>query len=300
MHILITGGTGLIGSELCHAFLLSGHQLTILSRHPSRVQKKWGDAIKTISRLSEWDETTYFDAVINLAGEPIIDASWSESRKKLLWDSRVTLTEELVRRIATCLHKPAVLLSGSAIGYYGDRGDESLTESSSAGTDFAAQLCVAWESAANRASEFGVRVCLLRTGLVLSSKGGLLKRMVLPFKLGLGARLGNGKQWMSWICIDDYVSIVLKLIADADATGAYNMTSPHPETNRVFTAQMAHVLHRPAWFVAPSIVLKTMLGSRSVLLLGGQKVLPAKLSKSLFRFTYEHLDSALKACCYQR
>ena len=296
MKILMTGGTGLIGSQLCDALLRAGHQITILSRNPNVVRKKWKGAVSAIVSLSEWHQTTFFDVIINLAGEPIVDAPWSESRKKILWDSRVTLTKELVERIKVSRQKPSLLLSGSAIGFYGDRGNETVDESSAAGTDFAAKLCVAWEEEAHRASEMGVRVCLLRTGLVLATKGGVLARMLMPFKLGLGARLGTGQQWMSWIHIDDYVSIVLKLIVDTSATGSFNMTAPHPETNRQFTAQLAMALHRPAWFVVPSFFLKAVLGDRSILLLGGQKVMPVKLTQAEFRFNYADLDAALKAC----
>ncbi len=295
MHFLITGGSGLIGTRLCQALLQAGHQITILSRHPGVVQKKWGHAVSIISSLNEWHPDIFFDVIINLAGEPIADAAWTEARKKLLWDSRVTLTTELVARIEASHRKPALLLSGSAIGYYGDCGDASLTESAPAGSDFAARLCLAWEQQALRATQLGVRVCLLRTGLVLTAKGGLLGRMWLPFKLGLGARLGNGRQWMSWIHIEDYVAMVFKLISADDANGAYNMTAPCPQTNAQFTQQLARAVHRPAWFVAPAFLLSALLGSRSILLLGGQQVLPTRMLNDKFVFKYPQLDAALSS-----
>jgi uncharacterized protein (TIGR01777 family) len=295
MRILITGGTGLIGRALCPALLQAGHQVTVLSRHPDSVTKKCGSSVTPLSSLAEWHEGVTFDAIINLAGEPIIDAHWSTARKKLLWDSRVTLTQELVKRIAACTHQPSVLLSGSAVGYYGDRGDVPLDESASASTDFAAQLCAAWEAEAEHASQLGVRVCLLRTGLVLSSQGGVLHRMLLPFKLGLGARLGDGRQWMSWIHIDDYVAIVLKLLSTFEASGPFNMTAPHPVTNREFTTRLAAALHRPACFVAPARLLALILGPRKILLLGGQNVLPIKLLGLGFSFKYSRLETALQA-----
>src|SRR5512145_3203401 len=209
MRILITGGTGLIGSHLCKALLAEGHELTVLSRNPASVPAKCGAGVRAMTALDEYLPDRAFDAVINLAGEPIVDALWTARRKQVLWDSRVTLTRELVGHIAAASHKPTVLISGSAVGYYGNRGDDALDEAAHAGADFAARLCKAWEDAARVAEQGGVRVCLLRTGLILIAKCGLLGRMMLPFKLGLGARLGNGRQWMSWVHIDDYVAMVL-------------------------------------------------------------------------------------------
>ena len=207
MRILITGGTGLIGRRLCKALLAEGHELTVFSRNPASVPVKCGAAVHAIGSLDEWRPDMTFDAVINLAGEPIVDRRWSAQRKKLLWDSRVTLTEELVRRIAAAERKPSVLLSGSAVGYYGNGGDLMLDETAEAGAGFAAELCKAWEDAARGAEKLGVRVCLLRTAPVLSNDGGLLARMLPPFRLGLGARLGDGKQWMSWVHIEDHIAM---------------------------------------------------------------------------------------------
>ncbi len=295
MRILITGGTGLIGRHLCKALLAEGHQLTVLSRHPETVAAKCGSAVQAMTALGEWQAEQTFDAVINLAGEPIVDARWSAQRKQVLWDSRVSLTGNLVRRIAAARHKPGVLLSGSAVGYYGDRGDTGLDESAAAGEDFPARLCKAWEDAARGAEKYGVRVCLLRTGLILSKDGGLPGRMLLPFKLGLGARLGDGKQWMSWIHIDDYAAMLLGLLRNAQAAGPYNMTAPQPVTNAEFTAALAAALHRPAAFVVPEFLLETVLGERACLLLDGQKVLPKKMeSQHRFTFTFANLADALR------
>ena len=184
-------------------------------------------------------------------------------------------------------------MSGSAVGYYGDRGDLELSESSSCGEDFAAQLCAAWEKSALPAKQFGVRVCLLRTGLVLSNEGGLIQRMLWPFKLGLGTRLGNGNQWMSWIHIDDYVNMVLRLLHDPSLSNAFNLTAPSPVTNAMFTQQLANALQRPAFLVAPKLFLKGILGERAVLLLEGQRVLPNRFQHLNFNFRYSTLDSAL-------
>src|SRR3989338_819191 len=294
MHIFITGGTGLIGRHLCKALLAEGHELTVLSRNPASVPVKCGAGVHALASLAQWQPGQTFDAVINLAGEPIIDKSWTAKRKQMLWDSRFTLTEELVRRIAAANHRPAVLLSGSAVGYYGDRGDVMLDEAAEAGENFAAQLCKAWEDAARVAESVGVRVCLLRTAPVLSNDGGLLGRMLPPFRLGLGARLGDGKQWMSWVHIEDYAAMVLRLLRDEQAHGPYNMAAPNPVTNAEFTATLAAVLHRPAFFVAPAALLKLAMGESASLLLEGQRVLPRKMESAHQHFAFPTLAEALR------
>ena len=293
MHILITGGTGLIGRQLCKVLLAERHELTVFSRNPASVPVKCGTGVHAMAALSEWQPGKTFDAVINLAGEPIVDASWTARRKQVLWDSRVTLTGELVKHISSAGRKPAVFLSGSAVGYYGNRGDIELDEAADAGDNFAAHLCKAWEDAARGAELVGVRVCLLRTGLVLSGDGGLLGKMLLPFKLGMGARLGDGKQWMSWVHIDDYVAMLLRLLHDAQASGPYNMTAPQPATNAEFTATLAKVLHRPAFFVAPAPLLKLAMGERACLMLEGQKVMPGRMSAAGYHFKFSNLENAL-------
>jgi hypothetical protein len=293
MHILMTGGTGLIGRQLCKALLAEGHELTVLSRNPASVALKCGAGVKAMASLSEWQPSQTFDAVINLAGEPIVDARWTAQRKQLLWDSRVTLTGELVRHIAAAGHKPSVLLSGSAVGYYGDRGDSILDESEPAGEGFAAELCKAWEDAARAAESFGVRVCLLRTSPVLSNDGGMLARMLPPFRLGLGARLGNGRQWMGWVHIEDYVAMVLRLLHDGQMCGPYNMAAPQPVTNAEFTASLAAALRRPAFFIAPATLLKLAMGESASLLLEGQRVVPKKMESAGYRFVFPALNDAL-------
>lgn len=294
MQILITGGTGLIGRRLCKALLAEGHELTVFSRNPASVPLKCGAGVHALASLAEWHPALSFDAVINLAGEPIVDKRWSAQRKRVLWDSRVTLTEELVRRIAAAERKPSVLLSGSAVGYYGNRGDVMLNEAADAGTGFAAELCKAWEDAARGAEKSGVRVCLLRTAPVLSNDGGLLGRMLPPFKLGLGARLGDGKQWMSWVHIEDYAAMVLRLLRDEQTHGPYNMSAPNPVTNAEFTATLAAALHRPAFFVAPAALLRLAMGERASLLLEGQRALPEKMEAMQQRFAFPTLVDALR------
>lgn len=295
MKILITGGTGLLGRALCKTLLRDGHQLTVLSRKPESVATLCGKSVQAIATLDDWEPIEYFDAVINLAGEPIADASWTKKRKQALQDSRIALTEKLVQGIAVAERKPAVLLSGSAVGYYGNRNNDELDERAGAGGDFPSLLCQEWENAALMAGVHGVRVCLLRTGLVLSPQGGLLGRLLLPFKFALGAQLGNGRQWMSWVHIDDYVAMVIRLLHDAQLSGAFNMTSPYPVTNIEFTRQLAHAVGRPAIFVAPGVLLKWLLGERSILLLEGQRVLPKRMQAVGFKFIHSDLSGALDA-----
>lgn len=294
MRILITGGTGLIGRHLCKALLAEGHELTVFSRKPETVPFKCGEGVHAMAALDEWQPELTFDAVINLAGEPIVDAPWTPQRKQMLWQSRVTLTGELVRHIIAAEQKPAVLLSGSAVGYYGDRGAATLDENMPPGMNFPAQLCKAWEEAARGAEHAGVRVCLLRTGLILSKDGGLLGNMLLPFRLGLGARLGDGEQWMSWVHIDDYVAMVLKLLHDPQASGPYNMTAPNPVTNAEFTSTLAVTLGRPAPFAAPAALLRLGMGERATLLLEGQRVLPKRMQAAQYRFAHPDLANALR------
>ena len=289
MKILITGGTGFIGSALCRSLLTQGHQLTVLSRRPNEVGRLCGVAVTPLADLAELSATDYFDALINLAGMPIADRRWSEKRKQLLWESRVTLTEQLVAYINRADVKPDVLVSGSAVGYYGDRGEEVVDEESDGGDDFAHRLCAAWEEA----EQAGVRVALLRTGLVIGPDGGFLARMLLPFKLGLGGRLGDGQQWMSWIHRDDLIAMIERLLNSPHLHGPFNGTAPAPVTNQMFSQTLAKVLHRPALLPVPTWLLKTALGELSTLLLGGQRVMPRRFQDDGFRFRFETLESAL-------
>ncbi len=289
MKILITGGTGLIGRALCK--LLAEHQITVLSRQPETVTEKCGAGVAAFASLDEWQPDMVFDVVINLAGEPIADKGWSAKRRQALLDSRVALTWMLVGKINAASVKPAVFLSGSAIGYYGNQQDKLLNESSAAGQDFAARLCLDWEQAALQVQ--GVRVCLLRTGLVLSSEGGILAKMRLP--LGMGVRFGSGKQYMSWIHIKDYTQIVLRLIFDEQLGGPVNMTAPNPVSNEDFTRTLVEVQHGLLSFTSPAFLLKLMLGERASLLLEGQRVLPEKVLATGYTFRYPELAAALSS-----
>ncbi len=295
MKILLTGGTGLIGRALCEALSARRDSLTVLSRRPHSVAEKCGAAVRAIGSLDEWRPEDRYDAVINLAGEPIAGARWSARRKKRLWDSRVTLSAALLEKILRAKTKPGVLLSGSAVGIYGDCADREMDESAATATDFGARLCDAWEREARKAEACNVRTCVLRTGLVLSREGGVLKQMSVPFRLGLGARIGTGRQWMSWIHIADQVAIVLKLLDEPNHRGAFNLCAPNPVDNAAFTRSLGLAVHRPAVLAVPAFAVNAALGEAAYLLLGGQKALPAKLLSSGYRFRYPELDGALRA-----
>jgi uncharacterized protein len=294
MRLLVTGGTGFIGAALVKRLLQRGDTVTVLSRSPDAVQAMFGNGVAAWENLLRWTPETVFDAVINLAGEPIIDRPWTAARKKALQDSRIGITAQLIGAMQAARHKPQVLLSGSAIGIYGDTGVAEVTEDARPAGDFGAQLCADWEQAALAAETLGVRVCLLRTGLVLHSDGGMLKKMQLPFKLGLGSQLGNGRQMMSWIHRQDYLNALLFILDNPDCRGPFNMTAPTPVDNRTFTEALAHRLKRKALLVTPEFMLKPMLGERSVLLFGGQNVLPEKLQEHGFKFQFPGIDDALE------
>ncbi|SFX84952.1 MULTISPECIES: TIGR01777 family oxidoreductase [unclassified Pseudomonas] len=292
MHILLTGGTGLIGRRLCRHWLEQGHRLTVWSRRPEQVANICGAQVRGIARLEEIQEPV--DAVVNLAGAPIADRPWSHKRKMLLWSSRVTLTEVLLAWLERCERKPRVLVSGSAVGWYGDGGERELTEQSGpVSEDFASQLCIAWEETAQRAEAMGLRVVLVRTGLVLATEGGFLSRLLLPFKLGLGGRIGNGRQWMPWIHIDDQIALIDFLLHRDDASGPYNACAPNPVRNRDFTKALGRVLNRPTVVPMPELVLKVALGELSLLLLGGQRATPVRLQAAGFTFRFTDLPAAL-------
>lgn len=293
MHILLTGGTGLIGRGLCRHWTQQGHQLTVWSRTPQRVAELCGAQVRGIGGLDEIGEQA-LDAVVNLAGAPIADRPWTRKRKSLLWASRITLTEQLLAWLQQRQQKPRVLLSGSAVGWYGDGGERELKEDSPQITDdFGAQLCGAWEETAQRAEALGIRVVLVRTGLVLAADGGFLARLLLPFRLGLGGPVGDGRQWMPWIHLADQIALIDFLLQQDQASGPYNACAPEPVRNADFARALGRVLHRPALLPAPAFLLRMAFGELAGLLLGGQRALPARLQDAGFRFRFTDLDIAL-------
>lgn len=294
MHILLTGGTGLLGKHLCRLWTGQGHRLTVWSRRPEQVPMLCGSGVRGIAQLDDLDADDPIDAVINLAGAPIADRHWTAARRNLLWASRITLTEQLLAWLQKREQRPEVLVSGSAVGWYGDGGERELTEASQpVKEDFASQLCIAWEETAQRAQALGIRVVLVRTGLVLASDGGFLSRLRLPFKLGLGGPLGSGRQWMPWIHIDDQIALIDFLMCHNDASGPYNACAPEPVRNRTFAKCLGKALHRPALLPVPALVLKAGLGELSTLLLGGQRARPTRLLAAGFTFRFNDLQSAL-------
>lgn len=297
MNFLITGGTGYIGSHLCKRLHDLGHCLYVLTRNKRNAKKILPAETRLISSFDAIEKSTPINIIINLAGEGIADKRWSAERKKLLEKSRIDLTADLIAFIRSRDQTPALLISGSAIGYYGDCGDRILTEFTETNEEFSHRLCAAWESQALRAKSMDVRVCILRTGLVIGKNGGFLKKLLPSFRLGLGARLADGSQWMSWIHLDDYLKIMLFLIENKDVSGIFNATAPNPVTNTLFTKMLASVLHRPSFLVLPKSILQMMFGEMSRLLTTGQRVIPKRLQEAGFEFTYPALKPALIDAC---
>jgi uncharacterized protein (TIGR01777 family) len=294
-HILITGGSGFLGQALIAYWLQQQHQLSILSRYPDVARRMLPPQVNVVGNLEELTHAQPLDAVINLAGEPIFGKRWSSERKELIRDSRIAFTQKLITFISSLAVKPQVLLSGSAIGVYGDQGDVLLTEASVSSTaDFPQSLCQDWEQTALQAEQLGVRVCLIRTGLVLDSGGGLLQRMLPAFRLGLGGQLGHGGQWMSWIHRRDWVAIADLLLNNPELHGAFNATAPQPVTNLEFSRCLAKQLQRPMLLPLPARLLKTLFGEMSELMLGSQRVIPERLLKLGFEFQFNALETALK------
>ena len=294
MRILLTGGTGLIGQALCQHWQRQGHELWVWSRDPRKVQRLCSGA-RSVQRLEELSAAQPFNAVVNLAGAPIADRPWSAARRELLWRSRVELTRQLVDWMGQQPTAPRVLLSASAIGWYGDQGDTPLTEASPpGGKDFGSTLCMAWEQEAERASAHGVRVVRLRIAPVLAAQGGMLARLLPPFKLGLGGRLGSGQQWMPWIHLDDQVALIDHLLLHDACSGPFNACAPEAVRNTDFTLTAARTLHRPAMLPVPAWALRLALGEMSVLLLGGQRLVPRRTQQTGFAWRYPGLAGALK------
>ena len=293
MRCLITGGSGFIGRALCRSLLADGHEPVVLTRDARRARQHLPAQVAPVERLGDAGSV---DAIVNLAGENLSDRRWTAARKQALRASRIDTTRNLVDWIAAQQRKPHVLVSGSAIGWYGPRGDEELDEKASPGDDFAAQLCRDWEAEAEKASAFGVRVCRIRTGIVLDADGGALAKMLLPFRLGLGGRFGDGRQWMSWVAREDEVRLIRWLIDTDSAQGAYDATAPVPVTNADFARALGAALRRPALLPAPAFALKLMLGEMAEgLLLSGQRAVPERPEQLGFTFRYTRVDDALAA-----
>ena len=293
MKIIISGASGLIGTQLVEQLQQHGHDVVRLVRRAANTGEIMWDPKAGVLSASALEGA---DAVIHLSGAGIGDKRWTSSYKREILESRTITTSLIANTIANMSRKPSVFLCGSAIGIYGPRGDEQLTEVSTNGTSFLADVCEQWEAAAKPASDAGVRTVLLRTGIVLTTKGGALKKQLPLFQLGLGGKFGNGKQWQSWISIDDEVGAIEHLLT-ANVSGAVNLTAPNPVTNAEFTSTLARVVKRPAFLPIPPFAPKAILGGElaDALLFTGQRVIPAALNASGYQFVHPTLEVALRA-----
>jgi uncharacterized protein (TIGR01777 family) len=298
MRYLIAGGTGLIGSALAESLLADGHKVSIISRNPSIVNPEL--------RAVSWDESALLeelvtaDAVVNLAGASLagenpLQMRWTPQRKQAIISSRLAVGKKLVDAISQLGRKPEVFVQASAIGFYGNQGSDPADENSSPGHDFLAQVCREWETATADLEKIGVRRLVIRIGLVLSQRGGLLPLLALPFRLLVGGKIGTGNQYLSWIHIQDIVKSIQFLIDDPRHQGVYNLTAPNPETNQAFSQLMGNSLRRPVWLPIPSWVLKIALGEASTLALDGRPVYPTRLLKSGYQFQFPDLKGCLES-----
>lgn len=298
MRLVLTGGTGFIGTRLRESLTEKGHEVVVLTRQASRQNQP---ALRT--RYSYWNppegggwekELEGMDGVINLAGEPIAGKRWTVEQKRKILESRVGATQAIVTAIRKAKRKPLFLINASAVGYYGPHGEEELTEEAGHGKDFLGEICQAWEAHALRAEDFGIRVVRLRIGIVLEKGGGALAKMLFPFSLGLGGPLGSGNQWMSWIHRDDLIGFIHFLLEKREARGAVNGTAPHPVRMGEFAETLGRVLHRPAVFPVPGFILRILLGEMADMLLTGQRVLPKRALGLGYTFKFPRLEPALE------
>jgi len=300
MKILVTGSTGLVGAALVNELQRAGHTVCRLVRPETRVAALQGSHGFDV----KWDPATGelggaavgADAVVNLGGASIAEGRWTAERKKLLRTSRVDTTRALVTALTKMASRPRVLVSASAIGYYGDRRDEELREDSSAGNDFLSEIAKEWEAEAAKAEVLGIRVVITRFGVILAKQGGALPKMARPFRFGAGGKIGSGQQWMSWVTLADVVGILKFCLENGAVRGPINVVSPHPVRNAEFTSALAKALHRPALFPAPAFALRLVLGEMAdALLLSSQRVVPAQLEKLGYRFLDPDLKTTLAA-----
>lgn len=300
MHIVVTGGTGFIGRPLCASLCQEGHRVTLLTRRKDEAQRLFGSAVTAVEwndqEAGAWEHCLEgADAVVNLAGAPIAAGRWTDARKRLLTESRVLSTRLLVEALSRRSSKPTTLISASGIGYYGASDDRVLDEGAARGQGFLADLCLAWEAEALRAAEFGVRVVMLRTGMVLEQDGGALSKMLLPFRLFVGGPIMPGTQWVSWIHRRDHVGLIQWLLAMPSVSGPVNAVAPDAVTMNRLCEVLGRVLHRPSWLPVPGFVLHLALGELGTLMTTGQRVNPAKALSGGYVFHYPTLEPALRA-----
>lgn len=298
MRVIVSGATGLVGRALVNSLLADGHQVTKLVRGGSQEFRAPGTAaVRWDVERGELDAAALeaHDAAVHLAGEPVAEGSWTDEKKRRIRDSRVKGTRLLAETLTRLTAKPRVLVSASAIGFYGDRGDEVLDEESAAGSGFLADVSREWEAAAHPAADAGIRLAHLRIGIVLSRDGGALPQLLRPFKLGVGGRVGSGRQYMSWIALEDVVRIIRRAIEDETLSGPVNVVSPNPVTNEEFTKTLGRVINRPTVLPTPAFALRLIFGEKAdALLLSGARVVPGRLERSGFEFAYPQLEAALR------
>jgi len=294
----VTGGTGFIGKPLCQGLIDQGHYVTIVTRNMEKAASLFHGRITLVESLNTLSAHDAFDAVINLAGEPI-SQRWSAKSQAEMLNSRMRMTGELIAFMTRASHKPSAFISGSAIGTYGTDEATTFTEETPASKDivgaFPREICEQWEAIAKAAEDLGIRTCLLRTGIVLETDGGALAQMLFPFEFGLGGPMGNAKQWFSWIHRDDLIRLIIHLLNNESMHGAVNATAPEPVTNKVFSRALGKAMRRPAILPLPAFQVKLLFGNMGeTLLLAGQKVLPEKALQHGFRFHYPSIDAALQ------
>lgn len=298
MRVLITGGTGFIGRELAASLTDDGHTAVLLSRRPEQVT-----GLPAGVRAERWDGRTDegwssfadgADAIVNLAGENIGAGRWTTERKERIRQSRLNAGRAVVETVTRVTRKPRVVIQASAVGYYGPRGPEQIPEETPAGQDFLAQVCLDWEASTVPVEALGVRRAIIRTGVVLSKRGGALPRMMLTFRFFMGGRLGNGRQWVPWIHMKDEVRAIRFLIENESASGAFNLTAPHPVTNAEFAHTLGRQLNRPSFIPAPAFALRTLFGEMATILLDGQRAVSQRLPPLGFDFEFPELGPALR------
>jgi uncharacterized protein (TIGR01777 family) len=298
VRVLVTGATGFVGRALIPLLQREGHSVLAWVRSEASARSLLGADVELIPTAKDVGAlvttTERCDAVVNLAGAPLLGGRWTRTRRQVLEDSRVQVTSGLVQAIGKARTRPRVLISGSAVGYYGDRDDESLTEASSAGADYLAGLCGRWEDAAQQAEALGVRVVRLRTGVVLGREGGAIAQMRLPFALGLGGPIGSGRQYFPWVHLHDLVNIVARALTDQRYRGPINGVAPEHATSRAFAQAFGHALHRPALLPVPALALRAIFGESAIMLLASQRVAPRTLEQLGFGFAFPNLDAALR------
>ncbi len=299
MKIAIAGATGFVGSRLVEQLQAQGHEVVIFTRSPQQATNRFGRAqIVGYNPLKsgEWQESiSGCDAVVNLAGEPIAEKRWTPAHKRTILESRQIGTQKIVEAISLASSKPSVLINASAIGYYGTSETSKFDENSPAGTDFLAEVCTSWETAAQAVTATGTRLVILRMGIVLGENGGALGKMLAPFSAFVGGPIGSGKQWFSWVHRDDVVKLIIQAITDSQMQGVYNATAPNPVTMEAFSQTLGSVMNRPSWLPVPNFALEAMLGEGAIVVLQGQQVAPTHTLAQGFNFQYPTLKPALAA-----